>query len=72
MIFKQVKFRCPDADTAESRRDELGGIAVYESELDQKPSYIICGCCGGTFEPDEVEIIRKLEWISISTAIMGE
>ena len=74
MVAKQVKFRCPDADTIESRKDVLGGIAVYEGELelDKTPQYIICGCCGGTFEPEDVEIIRVLEWISISDEILGE
>ena len=45
MVAKQVKFRCPDADTIESRKDVLGGIAVYEGELelDKTPQYIISG-----------------------------
>ena len=72
MIFKQVKFRCPDADSFEGTKTALGGIAVYEHDLDKTPQYIICGCCGGLFEPEDFEIIRVLEWIPISTAIMGE
>ena len=72
MIIKQVKFRCPDADVLEGTKTELGGIAIYESDLHEKPEYIICGCCGGTFEPDEVEIIRVMEWLPISEEILGE
>lgn len=72
MEFRQVKFRCPNADTIESKKPALGGIAVYERELDKDPQYIICGCCGGRFKPNEVEILRKYEWIPISEAIMGE
>lgn len=69
MEFKQVKFHCPDADTIEGRKDELGGIAAYEND---KLQYVICGCCGGIFEPDDVEILRKLEWLPISEEILGE
>lgn len=72
MVIKQVEFRCPDADIIENRKDVLGGIAVYEDELDKTPQYIICGCCGGLFEPEDVEIIRVLEWLPISDEIIGE
>ena len=71
-MFKQVKFRCPNVDTVEAKKNILGGIAVYESDLDKTPQYIICGCCGGTFVPEDFEIIRVLEWIDISEAILGE
>lgn len=69
MDTKQVKFRAK-TDTIESQRGTLGGIALYNGfgELES----VICGCCGGTFSPKEVEIVRKLEWIPISTAIIGE
>ena len=69
MDFKQVRFIAPDVDTIESTKDALGGIAVYEYDELQ---YVICGCCGGSFEPDEVKILRVLEWIPISEAIKGE
>ena len=72
MVIKQVKFRCPDADTVESRKHALGGIAVYKYDSDSDPEYVICGCCGGIFEPDDVEIIRTLSWIPISEEILGE
>jgi len=72
MIVKQVKFRCPNVDTIESKQHALGGIAVYEHDLDKTPQYIVCGCCGGLFVPKDFEIIRVLEWLPISTAIMGE
>ena len=70
-MVKQVKFRVPNVDTIEGKQHALGGIAVYEHDLD-KPQYIICGCCGGLFVPEDFEIIRVLEWMPISTAIMGE
>ena len=71
-MVKQVKFRCPNVDTVERKQDAIGGIAVYENELDKTPQYVICGCCGGTFEPDEVKILRVLEWIPISEEILGK
>ena len=55
MTYKQVKFRIFDADIVECKRDALGGIAYYESKLDKTPKYIICGCCGGIFEPEDFE-----------------
>ena len=42
----------------------LGGIA-YED-------YIICGCCGGIIQLEDVDEIKELNWIPISEEIMGE
>lgn len=69
MEVRQVKFRCPAADVVESTKEVLGGIAIYDGF---KLQGVICGCCGGVFEPDEVEIIRKMEWLPISKEIIGE
>ena len=33
---------------------------------------IICGCCGGIFEIEEVNNIEVLPWIDISSEIIGE
>lgn len=42
-----------------------GGIA-YED-------FIICGCCGGIVELEEVEDITEYSyWVDISTEILGE
>lgn len=72
MTYKQVKFRTPNVDTVESKKEALGGLAYYESNLDKTPKYIICGCCGGLFVPEDFEVIRVYEWIDISEAIIGE
>lgn len=72
MTYKQVKFRTPNVDTVERKKEALGGIAYYENELDKTPKYIICGCCGGLFVPEDFEIVRVLEWIPISEEILGE
>lgn len=59
MKTKQVKFKDPEGDI-------LGGIMV-----DNK--YIICGCCGGVFEVEEVEILEVYKtWLNISDEIKGE
>ena len=74
MVVKQVRFRCPAVDTIEGEKAILGGIAVYngydfgENHLE----CVICGCCGGTYKPEDVEILRGLDWISISDEILGE
>ena len=44
----------------------FGGILIDNE-------YVICGCCGGVFEANEVEIIEIFkDWISISDEIIGE
>ena len=69
MSIEQVKFRCPNSDTIESKKDALGGIAIYEG---YKLKGVVCGCCGGLFEPEEIEIIEELPWVPISDEIIGE
>lgn len=41
----------------------IGGIAYREE--------IICGCCGGIFELNEVEDLLSIDWIDISDSIRG-
>lgn len=58
-MYKQIKFK--DFDGI-----ECGGI------LDKDSNIIICGCCGGTYDTDEVEIIEVYEnWNNISYEIIG-
>lgn len=57
----QVLFRDPNTDEG-----FIGGIA-YRDE-------IICGCCGGLFELDELDEVSDLlpfGWINISNSIRG-
>ena len=63
MIAQQVQFN--DKNIGEG--EMLGGIMVDNE-------YIICGCCGGIFEVEEVgkENIFPLKWINISEEIKGE
>lgn len=63
MFTKQVKFR-PIGEEAEK-----GGILVQSSEGD----FIICGCCGGVFEMEDVEQFGEYSsWVDISEEIKGE
>lgn len=54
----QVLFRDPD-----NEEGFIGGIA-YRDE-------IICGCCGGIFELNEVSDLLPIDWIDISDSIRG-
>lgn len=67
MEYVQIVFIHPDGDEPEKH---FGGIAKYEHG---KLVHVICGCCGGLFEADEVQIIRKFDdWLPISDEIIGE
>lgn len=55
--MKQIKFRDDEAI--------FGGILTDDNT-------IICGCCGGTFEKNEVEILEIYDsWIDLSSEIIG-
>ena len=56
-----VKFKDLENNTI------LGGILTDEGN-------IICGCCGGLIERDDLqfEIVEILPWIDISNEILGE
>ena len=56
--MKQIKFRDVEA--------VFGGILTDDNT-------IICGCCGGTFDKDEVEILEIYdEWVDLSPEIIGD
>ena len=59
METKQVKFKDFEGNI-------LGGIMI-----DNK--FVICGCCGGVFEMEEIEILEVYKvWLNISDEIRGE
>lgn len=59
VLFKQ------DAETMrENGAEWFAGIAYHDE--------IICGCCGGIVEIEEVEQIQPLPWIDITEAIAGD
>ena len=67
MIYKQVKFR----DSLELNDISLwtGGIAVFE---DTKLLGIICGCCGGFIERENIWDYEILPWVNIEEEIRGD
>ena len=63
MVIKQVRFRCEGDDAY------FGGILV-ECDSD---TFIICGCCGGVMDMDDIAEIKEYEnWVDISNEIIGE
>ena len=63
MKCAQVKFNTKNID----EDTWLGGIMIDDTK-------IICGCCGGIFEVDDIgkENIAVLAWVNISDAILGD
>lgn len=62
MIIKQVRFRCVDESAY------FGGILIKDRE--QAP-YVICGCCGGVMEMDNIAEIEEFKgWADISDEII--
>ncbi len=60
MRVKQVSF-LPLGEEA-----VLGGIMIHEGENVR----IICGCCGGVYEAEDVEIYEEFEdWVNIDEEI---
>lgn len=73
-FYKQVKFI--DKTVSLKEQEILGGIAAYQQEDENdepKLLFVICGCCGGTFEPDEIEIITVYQyWVDLTEMIIGD
>lgn len=71
MVTSQVAFLSIGEDAIQ------GGILVSECnnpiENDKLiEGYIICGCCGGIFEPEDVESVTEYKnWVDISAEIIG-
>jgi len=62
-MIKQCKFIDDDGEVC-------GGILC---DFDNGDKYIICGCCGGIFDPNEVEVLEIYDyWVSLSDEIIGE
>ena len=67
MTYRQVKFR--DRLELDEPSNWTGGIAIFE---DTKLIGIICGCCGGFIEPEDIAEYEILPWINIEEEIRGE
>lgn len=65
MIYKQVKFT-----DNEIEHSYIGGIAAYNGD---KLQFVICGECGGIFEPEDIEILEEYDtWVDLTEAIVGD
>lgn len=57
MIYKQMKMYDLESGCV------LGAIGAFDEEIsinkDLEPKEIICGCCGCTFDMDEIADLRK-------------
>ena len=62
MIVRQCKFV--------DEEGENGGIYCQEGN---NHAYIICGCCGGIFNPERVEGLEIFDfWVDLSEEILGD
>ena len=67
MEFKQVVFKEVYED---ENANPSCGIACYKHD---KLEFIGCACCGGVFEPDEVEIVKEYKnWVDFTDTIKGD
>ena len=68
-MCKQVKFRITD-DSIGKTDEILGGIGIYDDE--DTLINVICGCCGGIFEPEDIEILETYHsWVDLVDTIIG-
>ena len=68
-MVKQVKFKITDVFIGDPN-EILGGIAIFDDN--DCLVKVICGCCGGVLEPEDVEIIHVYEnWVDLVDTILG-
>lgn len=64
-FYKQVKFTDHKIENTYQ-----GGIAAYDGD---KLKFVICGECGGVFEPEDIEILKEYDtWVDLTEAIVGD
>lgn len=71
-MYEQVKFEIVNSDIGEVG-EVLGGIGIFGGNNGDVLINVICGCCGGVLEPNDVKIIERYIdcWVDISDAIIG-
>lgn len=72
-MFHQIRFKVIVPDLMDEGENIFGGIGEYaEIEDEEILIRVICGCCGGTFEPNEIEVLDKYDtWIDLTETIVG-
>ena len=73
MIYKQCKFR-DYALEDDGGVGYLGGIAVIDGNDGKEVLQgVICGCCGGFVEADDIVEIKYFDdWIDLCDTIIGD
>ena len=73
-MFHQIRFKVIVPDLMDEGENIFGGIGEYaEIEDEEILIRVICGCCGGTFEPNEIEVLDKYDtWIDLTETIVGD
>lgn len=73
-MFHQIRFKVIAPDLMDEGENIFGGIGEYaEIENEEILIRVICGCCGGTFEPNEIEVLDKYDtWIDLTETIVGD
>lgn len=71
-MYQQVKFEIINPDFInEDERNIFGGIAIVNGN--ETITNVICGCCGGVFEPKDVKILDRYDdWMDLTEAIISE
>jgi hypothetical protein len=72
-MYQQVKFEVINPDFInEGETNIFGGIAIIGGD-GETITNVICGCCGGVFEPTDVKILERYDdWMDLTEAIVGD
>ena len=64
-MWKQIKFKWGI--------DELGNYGFGKFDENGNLEEVICGCCGSTFELDEIQVIKVYDWwVPLEEFIKGD
>ena len=67
--YEQVKFR-DYFESDETPSKWTGGIGIFTNGY--KLVGIICGCCGGFIDPEDIAEYEILPWVNIQEEIRGD
>lgn len=72
-MYQQVKFEVINPDLInEDEENIFGGIAII-GDSDGTITNVICGCCGGVFEPEDIKILERYDrWVDLTETIIGD
>lgn len=72
-MYQQVKFEVINPSLInEDEENVFGGIAIIDDD-GKTITNVICGCCGGVFEPTDIKILERYDdWTDLTEAIVGD